>query len=183
MRGAELRSERLTIRTPVKGDGARYARYYTENAAFLQPYSPKFDSGMFSISEWESSIPLIQQQFSNGISIRFILLEEDEMIGVANLTQLHRSPAYSGMLGYTLSEAKQGKGYMKEALREVLKYAFEARNLHRITANYMPRNERSGRLLRSLGFLVEGYARDYLLIDGKWEDHVMTALTNPDWRT
>jgi ribosomal-protein-alanine N-acetyltransferase len=49
-------------------------------------------------------------------------------------------------------------------------------------ANYIPVNERSGRLLRRLGFTVEGYARDYLLIAGKWEDHVLTALANADWK-
>ena len=33
--------------------------------------------------------------------------------------------------------------------------------------------------LRGLGFVPEGYARDYLFIDGAWRDHIMTALTNP----
>jgi ribosomal-protein-alanine N-acetyltransferase len=37
---------------------------------------------------------------------------------------------------------------------------------------------RSGRLLRALGFVVEGYARDYLQINGRWEDHILTSLTN-----
>ena len=37
-------------------------------------------------------------------------------------------------------------------------------------------------LLRRLGFVVEGYARDYLFLNGQWRDHVMTSLTNPDWR-
>lgn len=32
-----------------------------------------------------------------------------------------------------------------------------------------------------LGFKVEGYAYDYLLINGRWEDHVLTSLTNPAW--
>ncbi|MFV8766233.1 30S ribosomal protein S5 alanine N-acetyltransferase, partial [Yersinia enterocolitica] len=27
----------------------------------------------------------------------------------------------------------------------------------------------------------EGYAKDYLLIDGQWRDHVLTALTNKEW--
>lgn len=182
MRGVELKTHRLILRTPGKGDGVRYARYYQENREFLQPFSPHFDSGMFSAAEWEASIPLIQQQFAAGSSARFLLLDGDETIGVANLTQIARGPTYSAVLGYTLSESKQGKGYMKEALLEITRYMFETRNLHRIGANYMPRNERSGRLLRSLGFQVEGYARDFLLIDNKWEDHVLTALTNQNWK-
>jgi ribosomal-protein-alanine N-acetyltransferase len=42
-------------------------------------------------------------------------------------------------------------------------------------ANYMPRNDRSGRLLERLGFEKEGIAKRYLKIDGLWEDHVLTA--------
>jgi ribosomal-protein-alanine N-acetyltransferase len=29
---------------------------------------------------------------------------------------------------------------------------------------------------------VEGYARDYLYINGCWEDHILTSRTNPDWK-
>lgn len=182
MQGVELTTARLKVRTPRAGDGAAYARYYRENREFLQPFSPTFEAGMFSDQDWEASIPFIQQQFANGSSARFCLFLENRLIGVANLTSITRSPSYGATLGYTLDETHQGRGLMKEALRTIVDWAFERRNLHRIRADYMPRNERSGRLLRSLGFHVEGYARDHLLIDGTWEDHVLTSLINPRWR-
>jgi ribosomal-protein-alanine N-acetyltransferase len=31
-----------------------------------------------------------------------------------------------------------------------------------------------------VGFVVEGYARDYLFIGGQFRDHVLTSLTHPD---
>ena len=46
----------------------------------------------------------------------------------------------------------------------------------------MPHNRRSAAVLRRTGFIVEGCARDCLLINGRWEDHVLTAITNPDWK-
>ncbi len=176
-----LETARLIVRTPQTGDGHSYADYYRRNREFLQPWSPTFGADMFIDEEWESSIPLIQHEFSSGRSARFCLYLQDRMIGVANLTSITRSPAYSALLGYTLAEDVQGMGYMREALDAILQYAMGYRNLHRISANYMPHNQRSGGLLRSLGFQVEGYARDYLLIDGKWQDHVLTTLTNFDW--
>jgi len=36
-------------------------------------------------------------------------------------------------------------------------------------------------VLRRLGFVPQGYARDYLRIDGEWRDHVLTALVNARW--
>ena len=180
--GVALATARLTVRTPKSGDGVHYANYYTENREFLQPWSPTFGADMFSAKEWEEAIPLIRHEFSSGRSARFCLFLKDELIGVANLTSITRSPSYYCLLGYTLSEGSQGKGYMREGLTAIIEYAFKVRNLHRISANYMPHNQRSGKLLRTLGFQVEGYARDYLLIAGIWQDHVLTALQNPDWQ-
>ncbi len=76
----------------------------------------------------------------------------------------------------------QGEGYMHEALAAAIEYVFTDLNIHRIQANYQPSNHRSGRLLERLGFAIEGYARNYLLIDGAYRDHILTSLTNPDWQ-
>jgi len=73
-----------------------------------------------------------------------------------------------------------GSGVMMQLVRHVINYAFENLRLNRICANYMPANKRSGRLLEKLGFEKEGYAKRYLCINGQWEDHVLTALLNPD---
>ena len=67
-------------------------------------------------------------------------------------------------------------------MRGIIAFAFGPLNLHRIRACYLPTNARSGAVLRRLGFVVEGYARDYLLIDGRWQDQILTSLINPDWQ-
>ena len=85
-------------------------------------------------------------------------------------------------LGYALDADMQGQGLMPEAVQAVIAFAFGPLNLHRIRACYLPTNERSGAALRRLGFVVEGYARDYLLIDGRWQDQILTGLINPDWQ-
>ena len=68
---------------------------------------------------------------------------------------------------------------MFEALQRSIEFMFGPMRLHRIMANYIPTNERSGGLLRRLGFQVEGYARDYLFIHDGWRDHILTSLTSP----
>jgi ribosomal-protein-alanine N-acetyltransferase len=71
---------------------------------------------------------------------------------------------------------------MSEALTAAIPYVFQNVNLHRIAATYMPRNQRSGRLLKSQGFEIEGYAKDYLMINDQWEDHILTSRINSEWQ-
>lgn len=72
---------------------------------------------------------------------------------------------------------------MFEALTEAIVYVFKELKLHRIMANYIPSNERSAKLLKRLNFLTDGYSHDYLFIAGRWQDHILTSLTNYDMKT
>ena len=67
---------------------------------------------------------------------------------------------------------------MSEAIEGVVHYCFEDLLLHRIQANYIPTNVASARVLEKAGFEKEGFARKYLLINGQWCDHVLTAKIN-----
>jgi ribosomal-protein-alanine N-acetyltransferase len=71
----------------------------------------------------------------------------------------------------------QGQGLTGEAIELVLGFAFERVGLHRVQAAIMPRNARSLRVVEKLGFRREGFAERYLQIAGKWEDHVLFAMT------
>ncbi len=98
------------------------------------------------------------------------------VLGVANLSNIVRGTLQACHLGYSLDREYEGRGLMQEALEALVTYAFEDLQLHRVMANYQPENVRSGRVLERLGFVREGYAPDYLHIDGAWRDHVLTAL-------
>ena len=110
------------------------------------------------------------------------LSDPARVIGNVSLTQVARGALQQCVLGYALAEDEQGHGYMLEAVLGAVRYAFEELGLHRISASHMPSNERSARLLKKAGFENEGYSREFLLIHGRWEDHVNTALVNPDWK-
>jgi ribosomal-protein-alanine N-acetyltransferase len=175
-----LITPRLQIRLPDVGEGWRLADYYRLNQEFLQPYYPKFSREDFDSRAWESTIPHVRAEFEARRSMRLCLYFLGELCGVVNITGVVGSPRYSATLGYSLSLKSQGQGLMREALTEIVPYALERFSLHRLEANYMPRNERSGRTLAALGFQKEGLAIQYLLINDVWEDHVLTALLNPE---
>jgi ribosomal-protein-alanine N-acetyltransferase len=180
-----IQTERLALRMAVAGDEARISDFYRRNRDFLQPFSPTFDDQLFSVHSWRDRIAAIAAEYRAGKGLRLIILPKVDaarVIGIANFTMITGFPTFTCNLGYSMDENEQGKGVMTEALTAAISYAFDELGLHRIEANYMPRNEASGRVLEKLGFAREGYAKDYILIDGQWEDHVRTALTNPRWQ-
>lgn len=178
-------TSRLIVRLLSQRDIPTVIRYYSENRRFLEPFEPIRPRSFYTPEFWSPQIDKSLIEFSYDRSLRLFIFKKsqpDQVIGSANFTQMVQGVSYACFLGYSLAENEQGKGYMTEALQTVIQYVFEDLNMHRIVANYMPHNRRSGNVLRRLGFVVEGYARDYLLIDGKWEDHVLTSLLNPNWQ-
>lgn len=108
--------------------------------------------------------------------------EDGAIVGTINLSQIFRGGFQNAYLGYYVGEVYAGQGYMTEALRLMLRYAFVELKLHRVEANIQPENVASIALVRRVGFVLEGYSRRYLKICGRWRDHERWALIAEDWR-
>ena len=179
-----IETQRLLIRLVTDADVHEVIRFYRENRDHLQPFSPTYPPDFLDQSTWLEQVRIRLPEFAAGAGFRAFIFARDassRIIGNLNLTQVQRGPFQSCVLGYNLAAAEQGKGYMTEAVRGAVAFAFESWKLHRVAANYMPRNTRSAAVLERCGFKIEGHAPAYLLIDGRWEDHVLTAITNPSW--
>ena len=113
----------------------------------------------------------------------FIFAQDvDTLSGGITLSNVRRGVSQSGSLGYWMGEPHAGKGYMSEAVGLMLSFAFETLGLHRVEAACLPHNESSRRLLTKIGFREEGMARQYLCINGRWQDHVTHAILHRDPR-
>ncbi|MDB5099694.1 MAG: ribosomal protein alanine N-acetyltransferase [Cyanobacteria bacterium RYN_339] len=177
----ELQGARITLRMGTPADIPAILAYYRENEAFLKPWDPVRLAIFYTEGYWRDRLYMDEEDLKAFRSLHLFIFERSEVIGVVNFNGLVQGAAWYCNLGYGLAEKREGQGLMREALDLGLTYAFNELKLHRIQANYMPHNRRSGGLLRRLGFVVEGYARDYLYLNGAWEDHVLTSLTNPRW--
>lgn len=104
--------------------------------------------------------------------------DSDEIIGLININEIVRGAFQSAYLGYYGSVDHAGQGFMTEALRLAVRYAFEKLELHRLEANIQPENARSLALVRRVGFTQEGFSPKYLFVDGKWRDHERWAILN-----
>jgi len=111
----------------------------------------------------------------------FIFTHDESLIGGVGLSNLRRGVSESANLGYWIGEPFAQQGYMTAALPLVLAFAFERLRLHRVEAACLPTNTPSRSLLVRAGFRQEGYARQYLCIEGKWQDHLLFAILREDW--
>jgi ribosomal-protein-alanine N-acetyltransferase len=98
------------------------------------------------------------------------------MLGGVTLSNLRRGVAQSASLGYWIGENYKRQGYMTESIAAALNLAFVRLGLHRIEAACLPDNQASRALLLKCGFEEEGHAREYLRINGRWQDHLLFAI-------
>jgi ribosomal-protein-alanine N-acetyltransferase len=170
----------LTLLRP--GNADLLLAYKERNQAHLAPWEPARDPMTTSLAQaCEQAAQRAWQGWLDGSSLHFIALDPDSstMLAACNFTNIARGPLQACHLGYSVDQAFEGQGLMREVAQAGIAHLFEQVGLHRIMANHMPSNRRSERLLRALGFEREGVARSYLKIAGKWEDMVLNSLINP----
>jgi ribosomal-protein-alanine N-acetyltransferase len=177
-----MRTPRMIIRLLDIHEAPLLLRYRIDNREHLKPWEPRRSETHYTIEGCRQAIEAAMDAARSDRTYAFFMLPHDgsEVIGSFSFSNVVRGVFEAAHLGYGLGERYQGDGWMAEALQAGIRYAFGPLDLHRLMANYMPRNERSGRLLERLGFEKEGLARQYLKIDGRWEDHVLTSRVRPE---
>lgn len=180
----EVHTAHLIIRPARLDEVEQVLRYYVENRTHMSRVRPTFDDNFFTP---ESILRLLEQDelerhTDRSLRIYIFLRDNHTVAGHINFANISRGAAQYCTLGYAIAASWEGRGLMREALSGVIPVAFDVLHLHRISAGYLPENIRSGMLLQRLGFRYEGYARDYLFLNGAWRDHRLVALLNPAWR-
>ena len=176
-----IETKRTVLKYMEPQDAAMMLAFRFENKDHLEQWEPKRSKEFYTLPFWQAQLRAAIREFRHGSSLCLVILNKDEseVLGSCNYTNIIRGTFEVTHLGYALAQKHQGKGIMFEALESTIDYIFDEMRLHRIIANYLPRNKRSGDLLKKLGFEIEGEAKKLLKINGVWEDHVMTSLISP----
>ncbi|WP_282176552.1 ribosomal protein S5-alanine N-acetyltransferase [Vibrio nereis] len=176
--------EDIILRTAEPMDGKLISDYFIANREHLREWEPVREEAFFTESGWTQKLIKLNELHKMGLGYYMIITESEtgQMLGTISFSNISRFPFYACNVGYSLGKEAQGRGVMTRALRMAVNYMFSIQNLHRIMAGYMPRNKRSEAVLHRVGFIKEGFAKDYLLINGRWEDHNLTSLINENWK-
>ena len=93
-----------------------------------------------------------------------------------------RAEGVQAEIGWCVDPAEEGHGYATEAVRELIRLAFEDLGLRRLVANAFAANEASWRLMERVGMRREVYTvRESLHRSGEWMDGIGYALLADEW--
>lgn len=84
-------------------------------------------------------------------------------------------------VGYSLARRRWNRGYMTEALAEVLRFSFEELGVHRVEAQHEVENAASGAVMRKCGMRKEGTLRGRLYNKGRYVDVDLYAMLREDY--
>ncbi len=173
--GFAVEAERVRLRAPRMGDFSAWSTLRHGSQGFLQPWEPTWPADDLTRSAFRRRLALYQRDQDLGVGHAFFIFRNSDnvLVGGVTLRNILRGVAQTGTLGYWVGERHARQGYTLEAVNALARFSFGRLGLHRLEAACCPDNEASHRLLLKAGFELEGRARGYLKIDGRWRDHLL----------
>ena len=181
----QVRGGDVVLRHPAASDYPEWAQLRLESRRFLSPWEPVWPADELTKMGYRRRLKRYQREIREGTGYPFFIFTADEaaLVGGLTLSHVQRGVTQSAALGYWIGERYARQGYMTDAVRALIVYSFETLHLHRVEAACLPHNVASIGLLEKVGFSREGYARSFLCIDGRWQDHLLFAIVAGDHRS
>jgi [ribosomal protein S5]-alanine N-acetyltransferase len=172
----------VVLKTPQPADYAEWARLREQSRSFLVPWEPTWPADDLTRAAFRRRLRRYAEDQRADLAYAFFLFreEDDVLIGGLTLGNIRRGVAQAGSLGYWMGAPYARKRHMTAAVRALLGFAYTALRLHRVEAACIPTNVPSIALLERVGFTREGFAREYLCINGIWQDHLLYARLKDD---
>jgi [ribosomal protein S5]-alanine N-acetyltransferase len=177
-----LEGPRCVLRPALLRDWRDWAALRAESRGFLKPWEPEWATDALSRSTFERRLRAQTREWRSDLAYNLLIFdrESEALVGGLGLSNVRRGVAQSAMLGYWIGLPYARRGFVAGAVDILLDFSFDVLKLHRIEAACLPDNVASRSLLEKLGFSQEGYAREYLRINGAWRDHVLYAMLAED---
>lgn len=171
----------LRLRLPRRNDFTDFQTLRADSYSFLKPFVPKWTEVEIRRAAYEKKVQMCAKAAQKRNEFSFFLFrveqEKETLLGCVTLSKVSFGAAYHANLGYWIGEKFARNGYMSNGVSLVLPFAFSVLNLKRVHAVCLPNNVPSKKILLKNRFVEEGFAEQYLQIDGEWRDHILFGLT------
>lgn|SRR5690606_5681009 len=183
MKSLFLAGKLCYLRILAAEDAEEMAQLLLRNRNYWAIFEPMHPDSYFTAAVQREKIreSIYQARENREYSFGIFEPRTDKLIGHISMYSIKRMPFLSALVGYSIDEAYAGRGIATEAVKLVVAFGFEKVRLHRIEAYVSPRNDGSIRVLEKSGFVNEGLLKEFLHINGEWEDHYHYAILEKDF--
>ncbi|AVK85176.1 N-acetyltransferase [Lysinibacillus sp. B2A1] len=174
----KFETERLILRKGIIDDCKDiFALYSNEKVVKYLPLK-LFDSVEDAIDE----INWYEKIFKEQIGLRWVIEEAKTKKVIGTCGYLNYEKEHNRIeIGYDLNPEYWGKGIMKEALSNIIHFAFTSMGINKIEAKIEPENTSSIRVLEKLNFSQEGVLRQHEFEKGKYVDLVIFSILKSEY--
>ncbi len=169
---------RLRLRPPAPADIRQIARLVGNWQVAYWLVRVPFPYDVDQARAW---VERSSQDRADGIGWPFLIERRDDRAVVGSVDLSIEGERTTGALGYWIGEEFWGRGYASEACDGMMRFAFEIAMLDIVTANVLPENHRSVRVLEKAGFRRLGRRReeayDHAIVD---TEHF--AIDRAEWQ-
>lgn len=168
-----LETERLRLRQLTMADAGDLHAYYSDSeTAIYVPFT-----AFTSFSQTEALLGRVQKGFVERESIMFGVERKSDgkIMGICDLFNLS-SQNQKAIIGWGHAKVYWGFGYMTEAVKEVIRFAFEEMGLHRIEAECQTENIRSIHVAERCGMVYEATRMENEINKGRFVSNYVYAI-------
>lgn len=134
----------------------------------------------------EVSKNILKNFIDNGDVYAIILKENKKVIGSLGVHNKTMDPDFKAdaqrEIGYVLSKEYWGRGFMPEAVKEVIKYAFEKLRVDVLWCGHFSENMQSKRVVEKCGFVFYGKGVYEAPLLNKTFDNMKYIMTKNDYK-
>ena len=172
-----LRTERLILRRVRRRDAADIFAYAQDEEVARHVL---WDAHR-SIRDSRAYIRYLRRQYAAGepSSYAMELKATGQVIGTVGFVR-YDEEHNAAEVGYSMGRAWWHQGLMTEALRELIRFAFEELGLHRIEARHELDNPASGRVMARCGLRQEGILRGAVWNKGRYADVAVWGIVSEE---
>ena len=157
---------------------------WTHDASYLRMLdsAPARPLSVEQVKKKYEEIEKEQEESKSLIYFTIRLREDDRLIGFVKIYWIEWANG-SGLVQIGIGNPHdRNHGYGSEALKLILRYAFDEMNLYRLTVMVPEYNQVALHVLKNAGFIEEVRRREALYRDGRRWDSIHLGIISDDWR-
>ena len=177
-----LTTDRLIIRDPLPTDKDTWHRLLSDPKIMYY----LLDIMTHSLEESQQNLDVAIAEAKSPHRTKYFFAVEDKktgaFVGTIGYAVTSITPAGKAAgAGYFILPEYHGQGITTEALRELMRFAFEDDGVYRLETGCLSENRASERVMQKCGFIKEAERKSYAWHDGRLKDRVEYHLLREEW--